>query len=225
MMEANRTYDAVIFDFDGTLVDTGEGILKSLQFAFEDHGRPIPTAEDLKKFIGPPIYYSFTTFYDVSEDEVGDYIKSYRRRYREKGIYECRLYDGMEETLRALRAGGVKLGIASSKPLHLIYDVMRVVGITELFDAVVGTMLDDSRHEGKADLVDESRRKLGVEDKRRVLMVGDRYFDIDGAAGAGVDSAGMLYGYGSREEFEAHGATFVLSRASDLLPVVFPKNA
>ncbi|MBQ7598555.1 MAG: HAD hydrolase-like protein [Clostridia bacterium] len=220
----NRRYDGVIFDFDGTLVDTGEGILKSLQFAFEDHGRPIPTAEDLKKFIGPPIYYSFTTFYNVSEADVGDYIKSYRKRYREKGIFECRLYDGMEQTLRALKKGGVKLGIASSKPLHLIYDVMQVVGITELFDAVVGTQLDDSRHEGKADLVNESREKLGIDDKTRVLMVGDRYFDIDGAAGAGVDSAGMLYGYGSREEFEAHGATFVLSEATELLPLVFPKK-
>ena len=103
----NRRYDGVIFDFDGTLVDTGEGILKSLQFAFEDHGRPIPTVEDLKKFIGPPIYYSFTTFYNVSEEEVGDYIKSYRKRYKEKGIYECKLYDGMEQTLRALKKGGV----------------------------------------------------------------------------------------------------------------------
>ena len=220
-----RRYDAVLFDFDGTLVDTGEGILKSLQFAFEDHGRPVPDLQDLKKFIGPPIYYSFTTFYGVSEDEVGAYIKSYRKRYKEKGIYECRLYDGMLETLRALKEGGVKLGIASSKPQHLIYDVMDYIGITDLFDAVVGTMLDDSRHEGKADLVDESRRKLGVKDKMRVLMVGDRYFDIDGAAGAGVDSAGVLYGYGSREEFEAHGATFVLSRPEELLPVVFPKNA
>ena len=95
------------------------------------------------------IYYSFTTFYNVSEEEVGDYIKSYRKRYKEKGIYECKLYDGMEQTLRALKKGGVKLGIASSKPLHLIYDVMRVVGIGDLFDAVVGTQLDDSRHEGK----------------------------------------------------------------------------
>ena len=219
-----RRYDAVIFDFDGTLVDTGEGILKSLQFAFEDHGRPVPDLRDLQKFIGPPIYYSFTTFYGVSEDEVGSYIKSYRKRYKEKGIFECRLYDGMEDTLRALKEEGVKLGVASSKPLHLIYDVMQVVGITDLFDAVVGTALDDSRHEGKADLVDESRRKLGIEDKKRVLMVGDRHFDIDGAAGAGVDSAGVLFGYGSREEFEAHGATFVLSKPGDLIPVVFPEN-
>lgn len=219
-----RRYDAVIFDFDGTLVDTGEGILKSLQFAFEDHGRPVPDLRDLQKFIGPPIYYSFTTFYGVSEDEVGSYIKSYRKRYKEKGIFECRLYDGMEDTLCALKKEGVKLGVASSKPLHLIYDVMQVVGITDLFDAVVGTTLDDSRHEGKADLVDESRRKLGIEDKKRVLMVGDRCFDIDGAAGAGVDSAGVLFGYGSREEFEAHGSTFVLSEAKDILSVVFPEN-
>ena len=223
-MEQKKRYDAVIFDFDGTLVDTGEGILKSLQFAFKDNGRPVPALDDLKKFIGPPIYYSFTSFYGVPEDEVGNYIKSYRSRYKEKGIYECRLYDGMIETLQTLKTGGVKLGIASSKPLHLIYDVMEVVGITALFDAVVGTRLDDSRHLGKADLVEESRQKLGVRDKTRVLMVGDRCFDIDGAAGAGVDSAGVLFGYGSREEFEAHGATHILAKATDLLPLVFSEN-
>ena len=216
-----RNYDFVIFDFDGTVIDTGEGILRSLQFAFEDQGRPVPDLSDLKKFIGPPIYYSFTTFYGVSQAEVGDYIKSYRRRYREKGVFEARVYVGMVETLQALRANGVKLGIASSKPETLIYTVMEHFHLTDLFDAVVGTQVDDSNHAGKADLVRASMEKLGASDKRRVLMVGDRCFDIDGAAGAGVDSCGVLFGYGSKEEFEAHHATHIIGAANELLAVVF----
>ena len=137
-------YDYVIFDFDGTVVDTGEGILKSLQYSFKEMGREVPDLNDLKKFIGPPIYYSYTTFYGVSEEEVGMCIKKYRERYKEKGIYECELYDGMIELLDGLRAKGLKIGIASSKPMHLIYSVADYLKITDKFDAIVGVKIDDS---------------------------------------------------------------------------------
>jgi len=215
-----KRYDQVIFDFDGTVVDTGEGILKSLQFAFLDQGDPVPDLSDLRKFIGPPIYYSFTHFYGVPESRVDDYIKSYRARYRETGVFECALYPGMLATLKTLRAHGIGLGIASSKPQSLIYDVMRYLGITDLFDAVTGTAFDDSRHASKTDLIESSMEKLGAADRRRVLMVGDRLYDLDGAAGAGVDSCGVLFGYGSEEEFRAHNATYIIAAASELLPLV-----
>lgn len=218
-----RNYDYVIFDFDGTVADTGEGILKSLEYSFEQMGRPVPDLSDLKKFIGPPIHYSYVTFYGVPEAEVETYIKKYRERYREKGIFECFVYDGMRELLSALRENGIKIGIASSKPIKLIYDVMDFLHLGDFFDAVVGTQFDDSNHPGKTDLVLESMAKLGAKDKSRVLMVGDRYFDIDGAKGAGVDSVGVVYGYGSREEFEEHGATFVVDSPSEILPLVVGK--
>ena len=212
-----RRYDYLIFDFDGTVVDTGEGILKSLQFAFLDQGDRVPDLSDLRKFIGPPIYYSFTAFYGVPEERVADYIKSYRARYRAKGVYECAPYPGMAETLQTLRQRGVKLGIASSKPQTLIYDVMAHLGITDLFDAVVGTAVDDSRHASKTDLIESTMQKLGAADKSRVLMVGDRLYDLDGAAGAGVDSCGVLFGYGSEAEFRAHNATHIIAAPSALL--------
>lgn len=214
-------YDYVIFDFDGTVTDTGEGILKSLQYSFVANGRPAPDLSDLKKFIGPPIHYSYVTFYDISEDEVGEYIKKYRERYRAKGIYECYIYDGMKELIETLRANGVKIGIASSKPIRLIYDVMDHLGITDLFDAVSGVQFDDSNHSGKADLVRNAMEQLGVDDNNKVLMVGDRYFDIDGAAGAGVDSCGVLFGYGSKEEFEEHNATYIVSNPDEIKNIVF----
>ncbi len=213
-------YDYVIFDFDGTVTDTGEGILKSLQYSFKAMGHYVPDLSDLKKFIGPPIHYSYVNFYGISEDEVGEYIKKYRERYREKGIYECFVYDGMKELIEQLRENGIKIGIASSKPIKLIYDVMDYLKITPLFDAVTGTQFDDSNHSGKADLVRESMQKLGVSDKSRVLMVGDRYFDIDGAAGAGVDSCGVLFGYGSRDEFEQHNATYIVDTPSEIASLI-----
>ena len=220
-----RRYDYLIFDFDGTVVDTGEGILKSLQFAFEDQGDPVPDLSELRKFIGPPIYYSFTAFYGVPEARVADYIKSYRARYRREGVFECVPYPGMTETLQTLRARGVKLGIASSKPESLIYDVMRHLGITDLLDAVTGTAFDDSRHASKTDLIESTMEKLGAKDKRRVLMVGDRLYDLDGAAGAGVDSCGVLFGYGSEAEFRAHNATHVVAAPPALLPLALGDEA
>lgn len=214
-------YDYVIFDFDGTVVDTGEGILKSLQYSFKEMGREVPDLDDLKKFIGPPIHYSYTTYYGVSEEEVGMYIKKYRERYRAKGIYECALYKGFPEVLDSLHEKGVKVGIASSKPESLIYDVADFLGVTEKFDAIVGVQMDDSNHSSKTGLVLEAMKKIGAEDKARVLMVGDRCYDIDGAAGAEVNSCGVMWGYGSKEEFEQHNATYIVSDTDELLKLVF----
>lgn len=212
-------YDYVIFDFDGTVTDTGEGILKSLQYSFEQMGDPVPDLSDLKRFIGPPIHYSFVTFYGVKEEDVPKYIEKYRERYRKIGIYECCLYDGMLDTLKTLKENGVKIGIASSKPVLLIYDVMNYLKITGLFDAVVGTQFDDSNHSGKKDLVLQAMTELGATDKSRVLMVGDRYFDIDGANGAGVDSCGVLFGYGNEQEFQEHGATYIVGSAAEIVKI------
>lgn len=213
-------YTCVLFDFDGTVANTGEGILKSLQYSFEKMGNDVPEMSELKRFIGPPVYYSYTHFYGISENEVGEYIKKYRERYKEKGIYECELYPGLKELLLELRKRGVKLGIASSKPEHLIYSVSDFLGVTELFDAVVGVKTDDSRHSTKAGLIIDAMKQLEQEDKSRVLMVGDRCFDIDGATLAGVDSCGALWGYGNKDEFIEHNATYIIENPSDLIEII-----
>lgn len=213
-------YTCVLFDFDGTVVDTGEGILRSLQYSFEQMGHEVPEKEALRRFIGPPVYYSYTHFYGISEDEVGDYIKKYRERYKVKGIYESRLYDGMKELLEALRKEGIKTAVASSKPEHLIYSVADYLKITDLFDAVAGVKVDDSNHSSKTGLILEAMTQLGVREKSKVIMVGDRCFDIDGAAGAGVASCGALWGYGSKEEFSEHNATFIAQKPQEILKLI-----
>ncbi len=213
-------YDYVIFDFDGTVVDTGEGILKSLQYSFEQMGHEVPELSDLKKFIGPPIYYSYTHYYGISEEEVGDYIKKYRERYWVEGIYECELYEGFLQMILALKEKGIKIGIASSKPERLIYAVADFLKITDLFDAIVGVKIDDSNHSTKTGLVLESMKILGATEKEKVLMVGDRLYDIDGASGAGVDSCGVLWGYGSEEEFKEHNATYIVVKPDEILDLL-----
>lgn len=210
-------YNFVLFDFDGTVADTAEGILKSLQYSFEQMGNDVPEMSELKRFIGPPVHYSYTHFYSISEDEVGMYIKKYRERYKVKGIYESRLFDGIKELLLELKSRGVRIGIASSKPEYLIHNVADHIGVTQLFDAIVGVKTDDSRHSTKTGLILEAMKQLGVNGKDGVLMVGDRCFDIDGATGAGVDSCGALWGYGNEDEFKAHNATFIVKEPSEII--------
>ena len=211
----------VIFDFDGTVVDTGEGIIKSLQYSFEQMGREIPDMSDLRKFIGPPIHYSYTHYYGVSEDEVGEYIRKYRERYTVRGIYECELYEGLTQLIDRLKKKGIRVGIASSKPLRLIYNVADYLGITDKFDAVIGVRIDDSNHSTKTGLILEAMEIMGAADKSEVLMVGDRLYDIEGARGAGVKSCGVLWGYGSREEFIDYKADYIVSKAEEIEKLVF----
>ncbi len=213
-------YKCVLFDFDGTVVNTGEGILRSLQYSFEQMGDEVPSMQELKKFIGPPVYYSFTHFYGVSEDDVGMYIKKYRERYKEKGICESELYDGIKELLTELKKRKILIGVASSKPEHLIYSVADYLGITQLFDVIVGVKVDDSNHSSKTGLILEAMKKLGISDSESVLMVGDRLFDIDGATGARVDSCGALWGFGNEEEFIEHNATYIVENPQEILNLV-----
>ena len=210
-------FDYILFDFDGTVVNTGEGILKSLQYSFSEMGDVVPATDELKRFIGPPVYYSFTYFYGISEDKVYDYIAKYRERYKREGIYECALYGNMLPLLQSLKSSGVKLGIASSKPEHLIFDVADYLDITKYFDVIVGVKSDASKHSSKTGLINEAMEKLGVSDKSQVLMVGDRHYDITGAKGAGVSSCACLWGFGNKEEFSEYGADFVVSDPLEII--------
>ena len=213
-------FDYVIFDFDGTVADTGEGILKSLQYSFVAMGDPAPDLSDLKKFIGPPVYYSYTTFYGIEEDKVDLYVKKYRERYSEKGIYESKVYDGVRELIVSLKEKDIKVGIASSKPERLIYAVADYLQITNLFDAIVGVKSDNSKHSSKAGLITQAMKDMGATDKNKVLMVGDRMFDIDGAHGAGIKCCGALWGFGDKPEFEEHNAEFIVEKPEEILQIV-----
>lgn len=217
-------FDYLIFDFDGTVADTGEGILKSLQYSFVAMGDPEPELSDLKKFIGPPVFYSYTHFYGISEDRVDLYVKKYRERYREKGIYESKVYDGLKDLLVSLKEKNIKVGIASSKPENLIYSVSDYLGITDMFDVIVGVKSDNSKHSTKAGLIAQAMQELGAQDKNKVLMVGDRLFDIDGAHEAGVKCCGALWGYGDEEEFKEHNADFIVRLPEEIEKIVFYLN-
>ncbi len=134
----------VLFDLDGTLVDNSEGITKSTQFALDSYGYPNQPMETLKKFIGPPLHESFMEFYGFSKEQAFEAVDRYRVRYKEKGVYENRLYPGMKELLEALKSAGVKLSVSTSKPTVFTENILKQNGIFELFDQIVGANLDGS---------------------------------------------------------------------------------
>ena len=211
-------FKAVLFDFDGTLVDSSEGIFKSLIYAFEKDGKPAPDAATLRKFIGPPIYDSFKTLFGYADEKIDFMIEKYRERYRAIGWREARVYDGIPELLRALQANGIKMATASSKPTPFIRQIVEDQGLLSYFDYLGGTQFDNISSD-KTEILKNAMQELGVTPEETV-MVGDRLFDIRGAKGAGIPCIAVLYGFGSRAEFEAYGAEYIVETPQDVLDLI-----
>jgi len=207
-------YDLVIFDHDGTIVDSAPGILKSANAAFEELGYPALTMEEFMPYLGPPLQDSFTQFANMSREEAERAIAIYRREYSAGNCFVLQIFPGMERLLENLRAAGIKTAVASSKPTVFLEKVLGGIGLRECFDAVCGVELD-RLHGGKDDIIAEAARQCGVP-LERCLMVGDRRFDAEGAKILGIPCAGVLYGYGSREELVLAGADYLVESCGEL---------
>lgn len=207
-------FGTVLFDFDGTLFDSSEGIFKSLKYAFRADNKPEPTDEELRRFIGPPIYDSFKSFYSYDDEKIDFMVEKYRERYREKGLWESRAYDGIPELLKKLRDCGVKTATASSKPEQFIISILKKNNLYDYFDYVGGVTFDEIRSD-KTQIIENALKKLGSS-KNDAVMVGDRKFDIDGAKGAGIPCIAVLYGFGSLEEFHEHKADYIVSTPAEI---------
>lgn len=195
-------FDAVIFDFDGTVADTGEGVRNAVRYALKQFD--IPIIEDrINEFLGPPLYLTFEDQYGVTPEFANTLVDTYRVYYSDKGVYEVELYAGMLDLLKELKAKGVKLAVASSKPKHYLDIAIDYLGIGEYFDAVIGPELKNHKSD-KTRLVLAACEALGLAPGKNVAMIGDRFYDIDGANAAGVFSVAFLLGFGSREELEEH---------------------
>lgn len=212
-------YDAVLFDFDGTVADTGRGIFSSIQYAVECLGYKPLDLETLRRFIGPPIYDSFKRELGLDDEKSDFAVKKYREKYAENGIYELDLYDGIIPLMERLRENGIKIGIASSKPQNFLIKIVDFLKIADIVDFISAPSADDTP-QSKASLINNAAQALNIS-KDKILMVGDRYFDIDGANGAGVESVGVTFGYGSEEELKKSGATFIAGCADEIADIIF----
>ena len=195
--------DIILFDLDGTLTESGPGIMKAAQYALRAYGIEKPWQE-LSYFVGPPLSETFAAF--VAEPEIPGIIAKFREYYQKDGWLDNAPYPGVREMLDALRAGGKRLMVATSKLDRLAVQVLAHFDLLSRFEAVCGTPEGDPAAAQKASIVRAALAKAGCIDPGRAVMVGDRKYDITGGHQAGLATIGVLYGYGSREELTQAGA-------------------
>ena len=208
----------ILFDLDGTLTDPKLGICTCAQHALKAFGIEEPDLDKLEPFIGPPLKDSFMQFYELSEEEAEKAIVIYRERFSTVGKFENEVYEGIPEMLRALKEYGYHLAVASSKPECFVVEILKHFQIAEYFDVVVGSELDGTRVE-KSEVIHEALNRLfhyRAFQKQKVVMVGDRKFDVEGAKAIGVTSVAVAYGYGPKEELEAAAPDYIADTVADL---------
>lgn len=201
-------YQTILFDLDGTLTDSFEGITKSAQYALAHFGIQINDLNQLKKFIGPSLYESFTQFYQMDHDTANAAVEKYRERFREIGIFENKLYDGIANMLKTLCETGATLCIASAKPEVFVKRILDYFQIAQYFTFVCGSTLDGFRS-SKEDIIACVLDHFGQPDLSHVIMVGDRSHDAKGAAFHQVPFCGVLYGFGDKAELSAYPSVYL----------------
>ncbi|GKX68236.1 phosphoglycolate phosphatase [Clostridium sp. TW13] len=212
-------YEYILFDLDGTLTDSGVGIINSVEYALQKCGIEVKDKNELYKFVGPPLTDSFEMYYDFSKEEANTAIKYYREYFREKGMFENLVYDGIEKLLKELKVNNKKLIVATSKAEVFAKQILEHFNIAEYFSYIAGSNLDGTRVK-KAEVIKYALESCNIEDLSKTIMVGDREHDIIGAKEVGLKCIGVLYGYGDRSEFEKAGADFIVETVSDVEQVL-----
>lgn len=212
-------YKYLLFDLDGTLTDPAEGITNSVAYALDKFGINVEDKSTLYKFIGPPLVEAFSEYYGFSKEDSEKATAYYRETFRVKGLYENRVYDGVVEVLEELRSKGKKLIIATSKPEEFTMKILNHFDLLKYFDFVAAATFDATRNT-KDKVIAYALELIKPQNKAEVVMIGDRHHDIDGARLNGIDSVGVLWGFGSREELTTAGATYIadaLDRLTELI--------
>ena len=210
----NKTY--MLFDLDGTLTDPGLGITHSVAHALAHFGITVTDRTQLYRFIGPPLMDSFMEYYGFTEEQATEAVRVYREYFADRGWAENTVYEGIEPLLAELTAAGKVLLVATSKPQVFAERILTHFSLDKYFTHICGVALQAPRGYSKADVIREALAKAGVNDLSTAVMVGDRHHDIDGAKAVGLDSIGVLYGYGDREEHEKAGANAIVESVAEL---------
>ena len=215
-----NNYTDIIFDFDGTVIDSGEGITRCVQYALHRFGIEEPDRSRLRRFVGPSLSWALKTYYGFNDEQCVEGIRYYRELYLSEGIYQNTIYPGITELLDALGAAGCTRYVASGKPEPFVEKICEHMGLRDRFEYIAGADLKETRT-SKAQII---QRAIGMNpscDPAHVLMIGDRYLDINGAKENGVASAGILWGgYGTREEHIEAGADYIAETPAEILRIV-----
>ncbi|MBQ7534748.1 MAG: HAD hydrolase-like protein [Stomatobaculum sp.] len=203
----------VFFDFDGTVYDTVEGITKSIQYALRQRGMDAELHE-LRKFAGPPLADKFMEVYHVSEQDAIDMVRVFRERYAPIGIFESKPFPGIKRFLLALKAAGLKVGVATSKPQNMAEQLIEKGGLTECFDVVVGSRIGPG-NDKKWEILSRAMEQCGAE-KENSVLVGDTKYDVGGARKCGIPCIGVRWGYAAEGELEEAGADIIFDTMKEL---------
>ncbi len=207
----------VLFDLDGTLTDPSEGITNSIIYAAHKLGIEINDRSELFDFIGPPLIPMFKKCFGLNDEEAKAALTYYREYFAQKGVYENKIYDGIEELLLKLTGQGTIVLLATSKPEEFALQILEHFGIAKYFSAVCGNTLTEARPT-KSEVIAYVISLFPEICRENALMVGDRHHDVDGATENGLDTIGVLYGYGSREELS--GAKYITDNVNSLYEII-----
>lgn len=216
-------YKYILFDLDGTLTDPKIGITKSVKYALNKYNIEVESLDDLIKFIGPPLKDSFMEYYCFDEERANKAIEYYREYFKDKGIFENGVYEGIPELLKKLKDNGFIIAIATSKPTVFAETIVEHFGLKEYFHMVEGSNLDGTRT-SKGEVISYVLEQLNINNLEEVVMIGDRKHDIIGAQENNIDSIAVLYGYGDLEEFQEASPTYIVDSVSDLHKLIINRK-
>lgn len=209
-------YKNILLDLDGTIIDSGSGIMKSIQYALDHFSMYHELEEKLRKFIGPALLDSFMNFYGFSKEKAEEAVEYYREYYPEKGMFDAFVYPGMRECIEKMAGDGKKLVLLTSKPIFFASQILQHFGLSDYFFMEIGPDLSEQSSD-KTRLIEKALRE-GNFLKEDCLMVGDTKYDILAAKDVGIDSVAALYGYGEAEEISI--AKYSIEKPLDLLSIV-----
>ncbi len=210
--------NTVLFDLDGTLIDSAPGIYAGASYALTALGCPTPPTEIPSAFIGPPLYDCFRSLWGLDEPTARRAVTLYREYYGDRGLFENTVYDGITALLTSLKAAGYRLALATGKPWPYAERILAYHGLDGWFTSVFGAEFDGTRG-NKQDLLTYALERLGIQPGEAV-MVGDRRFDMEGARFVGAFPLGVLWGYGSTEELTAAGAVALAATPAEAFDII-----
>lgn len=203
-----KEFEFILFDLDGTLIDTGAGIINGVKYSLKKLGYPLNGNEDFDFFVGPPLKETFQSRLGFDEQKASNAVLLFRKYYAEQGKLECSPYCDMIKVLKVLNENGKKIFVATSKPTTFSCDILRKFNMLNQFVEVVGSNLDNTRSK-KSEIIEYILDKYQIKDRNKVLFIGDTEFDAKGAQDTGVSFGAVTYGYGFAKGYENNGFVFV----------------
>ncbi|WP_195987606.1 HAD family hydrolase [Clostridium sp. D53t1_180928_C8] len=205
----------ILFDLDGTLTDPKVGITKSVDYALNKFNIKVDNLDELCKFIGPPLKDAFMEYYNFTEVQSEEAIKYYRDYFSERGIYENFVYEGLENMLKLLNDNNKICIVATSKPTVFAVKILEHFNLNKYFSFICGSNIDGTRSK-KKEVIQHVIERNKIKDLSQVIMVGDRKHDVYGAKEIGLQSVGVLYGYGDYDELRNSGADYIVNNIKEL---------